>query len=205
MEKYIIKKASKPIKDKRTIQDMQEYLKFHNERDYILFIIGITTGYRSQDLVDLKIRDIEKALRDKEFCILEKKREKNHRTRSLKSNPKPRVTVLQPYVAKILKEYIRGKPGYDYAFPSQKGGHITVDSYGKILRAAGKYFKLDNIAAHTPRKIYAYKLYMDSDKNIELVRQALGHSTTLITERYLGLDRDAIEEYSKGLNDLVLY
>ena len=96
-----MKKASKPIKDKRTIQDMQEYLKFHNERDYILFIIGITTGYRSQDLVDLKIRDIEKALRDKEFCIMEKKREKNHRTRGLKSNPKPRVTVLQPYVAKI--------------------------------------------------------------------------------------------------------
>ena len=46
---------------------------------------------------------------------------------------------------------------------------------------------------------------MESDKNIEIVRQALGHSTTLITERYLGLDRDAIEEYSKGLNDLVLY
>ena len=48
------KRPSKPIKDKRTIQDMQEYLKFHNERDYVLFIIGITTGYRSQDLVDLK-------------------------------------------------------------------------------------------------------------------------------------------------------
>lgn len=200
-----MKKASRPIKDKRVIQDMQEYLKYYSERNYVLFIIGITTGYRSQDLVDLKIRDIQKALREKEFCIIEKKREKNHRTKGLKGNPKPRIVSVQPYVSKILKEYIRGKPGYDYAFPSQKGGHIKVDSYGKILREAGKYFKLYNIAAHTPRKIYAYKLYIDSGKNIELVRQALGHSTTLITERYLGLDRDAIDEYSKGLNDLILY
>lgn len=200
-----MKKASKPIKDKKTIQDMQEYLKYHNERNYVLFIIGITTGYRSQDLVDLKIRDLQKALTEKEFCILEKKREKNHKTRRLKGNPKPRSAVVLPYVQKVIKEYIRGKPGYDYAFQSQKGGHITVDSYGKILREAGKYFGLNNIAAHTPRKIYAYRLYMESNKNIELVRQALGHSTTLITEKYLGLDRDAIEEYSKGLNDLILY
>ncbi|WP_297634745.1 tyrosine-type recombinase/integrase [uncultured Clostridium sp.] len=198
-------KASKPIKDKRKIQDMQEYLKVHNERNYILFIIGITTGYRSQDLVDLKIRDIQKAIKEKEFCIMEKKREKNYKSRGWKKKPKPRIVVMQPYVRRLLIEYIKGKQGYDYAFQSQKGGHITVDSYGKILRGAGKYFKLDHIAAHTPRKIYAYKLYIDSGKNIELVRQALGHSTTLITERYLGLDRDAIEEYSKGLNDLVLY
>lgn len=200
-----MKKASKPIKDKRTIQDMQEYLKYHNERDYILFIIGITTGYRSQDLVDLKIRDIQKVLREKEFCILEKKRLKNHITKGLKGNPKPRVVPLQPYLIRVLREYIKDKPGYDYAFPSQKGNYITVDSYGKILKKAGKYFGLENIAAHTPRKIYAYKLYIDSGKNIELVRQALGHSTTLITERYLGLDKEAIVECSKGLNDLILY
>lgn len=204
-EKYVMKKASKPIKDIKTIQRMQEYLKFHNERDYVLFVIGITTGYRSQDLVDLTIKDLQKALREMEFVILEKKRERNYITRGAKVKPKPRVAKVFPHVAKIIREYIKDKAPYDYAFQSQKGGHITVDSYGKILREAGKYFKLDNIAAHTPRKIYAYRLYIESDKNIEIVRQALGHSTTLITERYLGLDRDAIEEYSKGLNDLVLY
>lgn len=184
---------------------MQEYLKYHNERDYVLFVIGITTGYRSQDLVDLTIRDLQKALREMEFVILEKKRERNYIARGSKVKPKPRVAKLFPHVAKIIREYIKGKAAYDYAFPSQKGGHITVDSYGKILREAGRYFRLDNIAAHTPRKIYAYRLYVESDKNIEIVRQALGHATTLITERYLGLDRDVINEFSKGLDNLVHY
>ena len=76
-----MKKASKPIKDIKTIQRMQEYLKFHNERDYVLFVIGITTGYRSQDLVDLTIKDLQKALREMEFVILEKKRERNKEKR----------------------------------------------------------------------------------------------------------------------------
>ena len=49
-----------------------------------------------------------------------KKRKKIIEQGGLKNNPKPRIAVLQPYVAKILKEYIRGKTGYDYAFPSQK-------------------------------------------------------------------------------------
>ncbi len=194
---------SKTIKNKKVIQDIKEYLKYYSEIDYILFTIGITTGYRSEDLVDLKIRDIQKALREKEFCIIEKKREKNHRTKGLKGNPKPRIVSVQPYVSKIIKEYIRGKASCDYAFPSQEGGHVTVDSYVEILRKVCKYFNLDNIGAHTPRKIYAYKLYIDSGKNIELVRQDLGHSTTLITECYLGLDRDAIDEYSKKLNDFL--
>lgn len=197
-------KASKPIKDNKTIKDMQGYLEYNNERDYVLFILGITTGYRSQDLVDLRVRDIQKAIKDKEFCILEKKRVKNHTTKKLKGKPEPRKAVIRPKVSKILKNYIENKPGYDYVFKSQKGGHLTVDSYARILREAGKYFKIDNIAAHTPRKIYAYRLYLDSGKNIELVRKSLGHSTTLITERYLGIDRDMIDEYSRGLDDMLV-
>lgn len=197
-------KASKPIKDKKIIQDMQGYLENNNERDYVLFILGITTGYRSQDLVDLRVRDIQKAIKDKEFCILEKKRVKNHATRKLKGKPEPRTVALRPKVSKILKKYIENRPGYDFVFKSQKGGHLTVDSYGRILRKAGKYFNIDNIAAHTPRKIYGYRLYLDSDKNIEMVRKSFGHSTTLITERYLGIDRDMIDEYSRGLDDMLV-
>lgn len=196
-----MKKASKPIKDIKTIQRMQDYLKYNNERDYVLFVIGITTGYRSQDLVDLTVKDLRTASRYGEFKILEKKREKYYIAKDLRTIPEKRSATLRPYVIKIINYYIKNKNEYEYAFPSQKGGHITVDHYGKVLREAGKYFKLNNIAAHTPRKTYAYRLYMESGKNIELVRKSLGHSTTLITERYLGIDRDTIDGFGKGFDD----
>jgi hypothetical protein len=53
------------------------------------------------------------------------------------------------------------------------------------------------------RKTYAYKIYMESDKNIDLVKDMLGQSSREITERYLGLDRELYDSYSAKLNDLI--
>lgn len=54
------KEASKPIKDIEQLKDIRDYLKAKNERDYVLFMLGIMTGYRAGDLVSLKVRDIKK-------------------------------------------------------------------------------------------------------------------------------------------------
>ena len=48
------KRPSKPIKSREKVLDIQDYLKYKNERNYILFLIGVTTGYRAGDLVKLK-------------------------------------------------------------------------------------------------------------------------------------------------------
>lgn len=200
-----MQKAAKPIKDKSLILDMQEYLKYKSERDYILFIIGITTGYRSQDLVCLRIRDIQKAIREREFCILEKKKDRNARARGMKKRVAPRVVPMQRALLSILRNYIRDKKPYEYAFKSRKGNkHINVDSYGRILREAGQYFGLNHISAHTPRKIYAYNIYEETG-DIEKVKMALGHVSSITTAKYLGIDRDILDEISRGLNGLVLY
>lgn len=42
------KEASKPIKDIEQLKDIRDYLKSKNERDYILFMLGIMTGYRAR-------------------------------------------------------------------------------------------------------------------------------------------------------------
>ena len=65
--------ASRAIKDAEILSDIQDYLKYYNERDYIIFIIGLRTGYRMQDIVDLKIKDIKKALVECRFVIEEKR------------------------------------------------------------------------------------------------------------------------------------
>ena len=52
---------------------MQDYLRAKNERDYVLFVLGITTGYRAGDLVTLKVRDVKQAILQGRFIILEGK------------------------------------------------------------------------------------------------------------------------------------
>ena len=61
-----------PIKDPRTINDLYMYLlnqvekaktsikKYQADRNYMLFLIGFNTAFRAEDLLQLKVKDIEK-------------------------------------------------------------------------------------------------------------------------------------------------
>lgn len=68
------KRPAKPIVRIDQVLDIQDYLKYKNERDYILFVVGITTGYRADDLVTLKARDIRESINKSEFTIFEGKK-----------------------------------------------------------------------------------------------------------------------------------
>lgn len=197
------KKPASPIKDRELVLDVQDYLKDRNERDYVLFLLGISTGYRAGDLVKLKVRDIKKALCDGYFEILEGKKVNSKNIR--KENIRPRIVKVIAYMEKILKAYIKDKKDYEYLFTSRKGKnkHITVSHVGRILREAGEEFGLKNISAHSMRKTFAYFIYIDSDCDITLVKEMLGQSSTEITKRYIGLDRETYDKHTDSLNSLI--
>jgi integrase len=197
------KRPAKPIKDLGTVLDIQDYLRYKNERNYILFLLGISTGYRAGDLVKLKVRDIKEALKDEYFTILESKKVNTKNIK--KQNIKPREVPVVDKIRKILKDYIIDKKDWEYLFQSRKGSNkpIKVSRVSAILDEAGKEFGLTNITAHSMRKTYAYKIYIESDYNIDIVKEMLGHSSREITYRYLGLDRELYDKYSCKLNDFI--
>ncbi|MHB9947004.1 integrase [Clostridium botulinum] len=198
-----IKRPAKPITSTTKVLDIQDYLRYKNERDYVLFILGITTGYRAGDLVKLKVRDIKEALKRNEFTIYEGKKMnfKNIKDR----NKKPRSVEVLPKLAKILKDWIKNKKDYEYVFQSRKGinQHIGVQAISNILKDAGEYFGLHDITAHSMRKTYAYKIYMESDKNIVAVKELLGHRSIEETKKYIGLDKEKYHQYSKSLEEYI--
>jgi integrase len=197
------KKPSKPIKNRETVLDIQDYLKAQNERDYLLFATGISTGYRAGDLVKLKVRDIKTALENGYFEILEGKKQNSKNIR--KENIKPRIVKVIDNLEVLLKKYIKNKRDYEYLFQSRKGinSHITVSRVSGILKDAGEQFGLKNISAHSMRKTYAYKIYVESGYDITLVKEMLGHSSIEETKRYLGLDRETYDTFSDTLNNLI--
>ncbi|KZL93806.1 tyrosine-type recombinase/integrase [Clostridium magnum] len=197
------KKPAKPIKDKELVLDIQDYLKYKNERDYILFVTGISTGYRAGDLVKLKVRDIKSALSNGYFEILEGKKVNTKKIR--KENIKPREVKIVSNLYSILKNYIKDKKDYEYVFESRKGRnkYISVSHVSRILREAGEAFGLTNISAHSMRKTYAYSIYIESDHDIIAVKEMLRYRSPEITKRYLGLDREVYDKYSDRLNDLI--
>ncbi len=197
------KKPAKPIKERDTVLDIQDYLKYKNERDYILFILGIATGYRAGDLVGLKVRDVRVALSRGYFEILEGK--KVHSSNIRKENIRPRVAKIIANLDVLLTEYIKDKKDYEYMFQSRKGKNkpITVNHVSRILKAAGLEFGLQNISAHSMRKTFAYKIFVESGYNLTLVKEMLGHRSEEETKRYIGLDKETYDKYSDSLNNLI--
>lgn len=197
------KRPSKPIKNIDEVLDIQDYLKYKNERNYVIFTVGITTGYRAGDLVKLKARDIRAALRRKEFTIMEGKKANTKNIRQI--NRKPRAVEIIPKLDRLLREYTKDMKDYEYVFKSRKGTNkpIGVPALSKALKEAGEYFGLYDISAHSMRKTYAYRIFIASDKNITVVKEMLGHRSQEETKLYIGLDLEEYHTYNKSLNDFI--
>ncbi|NUK31027.1 tyrosine-type recombinase/integrase [Parageobacillus sp. VR-IP] len=72
-----------PIRDPEKIEAIKQFLKERNERNYILFLIGINTGLRISDILKLKVSDVKGT----HISIREKKTGKQKRIR-ITSSPK---------------------------------------------------------------------------------------------------------------------
>ena len=182
---------------KRFKYKLEENSKVYAERNMMLFLIGIGTGYRNQDIVDLTIGDIREALKNGSFLIQEKK-QYNSWLKHIKDNPnskrkKPnkRYAEIEPRseLEKALKVYVKGKKNSEYAFPSNGDyGYITAKSFSRILKNTGEELGLENISGHSLRKTYATWLY-EMTNDIVFVSKQLGHKSTETTMKYIGLDK----------------
>lgn len=47
------------LRDKDDIQAMKDYLSSWNEKYYMLFLLGINTGFRVGDILKLKVKDVQ--------------------------------------------------------------------------------------------------------------------------------------------------
>lgn len=200
------KSASKPIKNARDVKRMTAYLEASSDRfgkrNAILFQIGVTTGFRAGDLVELTVGEIREVIKKEEFIILENKKVNTKNIR--KKNIRPRRVPLSKKLKVKLKQYIYDKEDYEYMFKSNKGdSHIEVDTISKILKKAGEFLGLYYTTAHCMRKTYAYKIYVDSGYDIIAVKEMLGHSSIEETKLYLDLERLKYDNYSKSLDDFL--
>ena len=100
-----------PIRDKKKIEDMKKMLKSNNLRDYCLFVLGINSGLRISDLLNLKISDVVEGKKIKDRISL-----REQKTGKVKDFPIGATSV------KALKEYLDtwDFTYEDYLFKSRK-------------------------------------------------------------------------------------
>lgn len=201
------KNAAIAIKNQTELKRIQGYLKSHNYKAYILFMIGLGTGYRGGDLVKLTVGDIREALITGELEIMEEKTETT-RKESFK-----RIVYLNDKLINILQEYIKDKDDPQYLYWSNKGkgngdyrGNIRRDSLGKVFKKAAIECGIANISVgtHTPRKTYGYIQYLKNDKDIYFVQELFGHSSPRITKSYIGINEEMLKNSAKNIDEFMI-
>ncbi|HLR80426.1 MAG TPA: tyrosine-type recombinase/integrase [Bacillota bacterium] len=148
------------------------------ERDVLIFLMGINTGLRVNDLVRLKVGDVkEKSL----FVIREGKTDKRREIN---------IGMLQDEI----EHFIDGKPSDDYLFKSQKGNnHITTTQVYRILNDAADLLGRDDIGTHTMRKTFGYHHYKRF-RDVAILQEIFNHAKPSVTMRYIGIRQDEINE-----------
>lgn len=174
-----------PIRDLKKVQAMKDLLKKENKRNYIMFLLGVGTGLRISDILELKKEDLMNT-------HLVFKPKKTNKTK--KSNKYQRLRIT-PSIRKELIEYANTLEDGEYAIGSRQGVNkpICRSTAYKILRQAAKVCHVHEIGTHTLRKTFGYHFYKQTG-DIAMLMQLFNHSDPAITLRYIGITQDTMDK-----------
>lgn len=171
-----------PIRDSETIREIELFLKEKNERDYILFLLGIYTGLRISDILGLRVKN----LKNQKFLTIRESKTKRKKNST-------RTIELNPALRKALRSYLKDKPLNDYVIKSRVGRNraITRERAYAILKEIADEFDLDSLGCHSMRKTLGFHLYQQT-KDIAMVQKVLNHENNKHTLRYIGIEQDQV-------------
>ena len=199
------KPKAQPADSVKTLEEIEKIKKYFLDRkeyrNYCLFILGITTGYRIGDLLSLRFSHIfnKDYSFQKEIDIFEQKTRKR-RKMPIGENIKEAITL---YIRNI------GFPNLnDYVFKSQKGENqpLGVSPARLIFVKMAKDLKLPyHCSTHFLRKTFAY-WFLQVHKNdmtaLSTLQDILNHSSEKMTLKYCGIEQERKAQMLKSLGNL---
>jgi len=169
--------------------------RLENKNEYkfcLLISIGVFTGLRISDLLNLKYSDL---IRKDVLTLTEKKTKK---VRTIKLNPD-----LTSMVERVYKK-LNLNNSNQYIFLNRFGNKVIDRSYVNVkLKELFSFYRIKidgNISSHLFRKTLGRRVMEInnySNESLILLMELFGHSSMSITKRYLGIRQ-------KEINDIYL-
>ena len=190
-------KVVEPIRDCSKIQAIKANLKRRSPRDYLLFVLGITSGLRISDLLNLKVEDVKNKDGSIKDCIkLVEKKTKKPRRLPLTKNTKE---ALEYFFNKTgIFEYSR------YLFTSSKTNGNKPLTGIRVWQMMNDWCSEvginHNVGTHTLRKTAGYMMRTRGNIPIERISEILGHSNVKVTSRYIGITDSEVEKALKDFD-----
>ena len=205
IKSYGGQKATLPIKDKKLLDRVMTYLIYEKEhaktpikeyqgyRNYMLFLIGLNTAFRAEDLLQLRVADVVNG-------YVSIKENKTGKMQNFRMNKKLHEEILN-----YIKKY--DLKNNDYLFMGQKKKDtykgitkkviypITKQNcqnviFPKVKEACGITFPF---GLHSLRKTFGYMYYKNGGSLITLMKM-YNHDEPSTTLFYVMWDREDAEQ-----------
>lgn len=153
-----------------------------NERIATALVLEGNLGLRISDILRLRPCDIVNDGGRFRLSIVEKK------------TGKQRVFTVPLVIQQYIENYClrHGIGANDLIFP------ITERAVQKQLAIVCDYLGYEGISTHSFRKWYATEIYKTNGYDIALVQRLLQHSSAAVTQRYIGIEPQRIEDAIQG-------
>lgn len=177
--KYLVE----PIRDKKKIKEVEDYLEQKCFRNKVLFCLGINSGLRVSDILSLNVVDV---------------RNRSHIELCEKKTGKIKKFPINNKLETLLSDYIRDKLDNEPLFESRNRHRLDRSQVYRVLNEACAAAGIDaNIGTHTMRKTFGYHHYKQF-KDVAMLQMIFNHSSPNITLRYIGIEQDEIDESYKA-------
>ena len=195
-----------PIRTIEEIQAIKDYLLNNGKeslrnRNYLLFILGISVGLRGCDLLRLKIKDVVNVngyVVDELSCYESKTHKMNH-------------PILNDAAKEAIVQYLNTLPNPqadDYLFCADgRSTPMTPNNLYVLMNNIQKQLNLPyHLGAHSLRKTFAYwtiKLHSDDPNIIYSLQEMLNHDSPKTTLHYSGHTKESLCVMYKDMSDVV--
>ena len=175
-----------PIKDLKHVKNIKKLLA-NSPRDRLLFIMGINSGMRVQDLLGLRVQDVRGLKLGDSITVKEQKTDKDN------------YIILNKEIKSALDAYLSERSHADehYLFKSRKGRNYPLTTF-RVTRLVKSWAEAvgakGNFGAHTLRKTWTYQQRVVFKTSWEILAHRLNHSSPSITRRYLGVATEEVCE-----------
>ena len=175
--------------------DMERLLEFpksenykptiYTSRDLLIIELLYDTGCRVEELVSIKIKDINK--QEKSIKVIGK-------------GSKERIVFYGEYAKEYLEAYeidrellLNGKKS-DYLFVSKESGQLTTRRIAQIIDKTLKLVGIKNkVTPHTLRHTFATHL-LNNNADLRSVQELLGHSSLSTTQIYTHVSNERLRQ-----------
>lgn len=204
------KKQTLPIKDPKLLKKVFDFLirekehaktdikKYQAYRNYILFLVGFNTAFRAEDLLQLKVKDVEKGY----VSIKENKTGKVQNFRMNKQLHEEIMEYIKAYELTTNDYLFMGQKKHDtykgktqaviYPITRQNCQNVI---FPKVIKACGIDF---NFGLHSLRKTFGY-MYILNGGNVITLMKMYNHDSPDVTLLYVMWNTEDIEKERESI------